>query len=556
MFIAGWLLGSFLSVEMFAVVSVLLILLVLCIESKEIKSLFFLLIIYICGFYSALSDQKSSIELPDNYYQINRILKHSDDRIEFIGQREFSVLVQCDLRDYQDVFLVSGDIVEIQSTNLPLTAPSHLETFNYIDYLLDLGIDSIQKCAPDQILVKARKASLGVLAQYIKHHIIHEILSNKVNGLNEKGLLLSLLIGDKSFVKADTKELYKNSGVIHVLAISGMHVGIVYLVLFFIVRKVFRMNKWMSFFLIVVLLGVYILISGSSPSVVRSSLFLLMVQLGSLLHSKTDSLNLIFGVALLMLFYNSELFFEIGFQLSFCAVLGILITLGRFKKKFKYKITTIVITLLKVNIGAFLFTLPLISFHFGVINFTSIWASFIVVPIIGLVLYLGLMFLVFCKVEAIGDAIIWAVIRVIQMVQYVLENIVEISFLQLEYKMNLVSLLFFYGFLLFVFTSRKLFLGLSVLFIVSSCFFVPAHSVTVLDRKSETELLINNVLYHLGKNDTLFIDDEYFVLINNSSSDVKNEKEGGKAVFFDPSGTEMNVDSTGVENYRKFTLDF
>lgn len=150
-----------------------------------------------------------------------------------------------------------------------------------------------------------------------------------------QGLAQAILLGDKTNLDLETKNAFANAGAIHVLAVSGLHVGIIAYLLNAIFQVLFKGNKRkFGIVLIVLILWMYALITGFSPSVTRAVL-MFSVLIGAQLFSKNyNSINSLAFAALILLLWNPLYLFDPGFQLSFLAMLGIFLVYRKLENLF------------------------------------------------------------------------------------------------------------------------------------------------------------------------------------------------------------------------------
>ncbi len=336
------------------------------------------------------------VSLPSKCFKIERIVKENKEKIVFVAKGKSNVLFTLNITEKDMGFYHANDLIEYKGRLMPLPAPKSLNGFIYADYLCKTGVDSIAYPKSFPRLVYRDSLSIHSYTSRFKKSITSYLLNfSKITDFT-KGFMIALLTGDKSFLDKKGYNLFRESGVIHVLAVSGLHVGILYATLYFLFSKILRLHAKMVFHIIAVLLIGYAFISGLSPSVIRAVIMFTLIQFGKSYQKTTNTLNIVFSSAFLMLFYEPSLMFDIGFQLSYSAVIGIVFIMqySGLKRLVKNKYFSLLWNLVLVNFAAFLFTTPVIAYHFGVINFTSIWASLLVVPIITLVMYLGLLLLV------------------------------------------------------------------------------------------------------------------------------------------------------------------
>ncbi len=195
------------------------------------------------------------------------------------------------------------------------------------------------------------------------------------------GVVNALLLGNKLNLDTETKQVFTDVGGMHVLAVSGLHVGFIVLFFNLIFKRLkrFKYGKIMYFILLSFTLVVFSFIVGNTSSVVRSVFMFLLFITSTLLQKKNNSLNILFFCAFVLLVINPYNLFDIGFQLSFLAVLGIIIFYPFLEKLFLPK--NIVLKFLwqlnLVSLSAQVFTFPLIIFYFHQFTFLFFISNYI-----------------------------------------------------------------------------------------------------------------------------------------------------------------------------------
>jgi len=178
----------------------------------------------------------------------------------------------------------------------------------------------------------------------------------------------AVIFGDRYNIDEETKKIFKNSGLIHLLAISGLHVGILISILLILFYPLKREIKYLLTIFIITLFPIF---TGLKIPVVRASLMGILFLLSKIKNFKINSLNILFFVGTAVLIFNPKALFSPSFQLSFIAVLGILLFVEKHKLKvnnfYQYLIIGIVI-----SIVATLFTTPVLIYHFGKFSPVSI----------------------------------------------------------------------------------------------------------------------------------------------------------------------------------------
>lgn len=183
------------------------------------------------------------------------------------------------------------------------------------------------------------------------------------------GLLKAMVLGRRDDLGADLLNSYITAGAVHVLAVSGLHVGVFFLLVSWILKslKKNRWGKWLYLLLIILLLSAYAVITGLSPSVVRASLMCVTFALSQTFTRQHHGINTLAISAFLILLFDPLALFSVGFQLSYAAVLGIILFYPLFKNYYETDILLLrwlwQITLVSLSAQVFTFPLSIYYFH-------------------------------------------------------------------------------------------------------------------------------------------------------------------------------------------------
>lgn len=147
---------------------------------------------------------------------------------------------------------------------------------------------------------------------------------NSLFGGQEGAVLSAIVLGDKSHLTDEIRNSFMNTGAMHVLAVSGLHVGLILYLLLFIAERFSKFISRRSALIgILIFLWIYAVITGLSPSVVRAVFMFSMLSVSQLISREYDSINILFFTAFCLLLYEPLYLYDIGFQLSYLAMLGI-----------------------------------------------------------------------------------------------------------------------------------------------------------------------------------------------------------------------------------------
>ena len=233
-----------------------------------------------------------------------------------------------------------------------------------------------------------------------------ELRNQLVNTLSDKGLgqqelavVSAMTLGDKSLIDKDLKNDYSRSGASHVLALSGLHLGIIYFVFSFMTarwrRRYYHWSRPVSEGLILITMWSYVVLVGMSPSVVRAAIMMTVYSLLSLQNRNRSSLNALAFTAIIMLVADPMILFNISFQLSFVAVAFILLYQGRIYSLIPSSTHPIVKwcwRFLSVSLAAQLGVAPLTAYYFHQISSYFLLSSLVVMVFTPLIIYLSLLF--------------------------------------------------------------------------------------------------------------------------------------------------------------------
>lgn len=234
------------------------------------------------------------------------------------------------------------------------------------------------------ITEKIRLFSMDKSAQYFRNE-------------TARGIVLQMLLGIRADLDADTKEAFRNTGVMHILAVSGLHVGIIYLVLAGIAGFFFRRGSPARIVAVVVVLGMvwfYAVLAGFRPSVVRAALMLSFVAVGGLFKRRVPLLNSLSAAALLNLLWRPADLFDLGFMLSYAAVGGIALLYRPVYALWKAPSSLNRLwELTCLSLSAQAGTLGITLVYFGQFPLFFILANWVAVPAAGIIIYSALAFL-------------------------------------------------------------------------------------------------------------------------------------------------------------------
>lgn len=281
---------------------------------------------------------------------------------------------------------------------MPFKAPDNPGMFNYPQYLLRHGFSFMGYVDPQSVVMGSGvRHGLAVGVARLKDAIVNIFSIRGVDALH-LGLLQSFFLGDKSELDPIVKRAFMNSGTMHLLAVSGMHVGIIYL-LILKAFSAFDRKGWrlFRFSAIILSLWMYGVLTGLSPSVLRAIVMMTVLETGRTFQRETSILNLLVVAMFTILLIDPFSIYSAGLWLSFSAVCGIVFLYPVFNRvchpsfpPFRW-----IWSLVAVSVAAQIGTLPFSLYYFHAFPVYFLLNNLILVPLLAPVLFLCLLLLAF-----------------------------------------------------------------------------------------------------------------------------------------------------------------
>ena len=286
----------------------------------------------------------------------------------------------------------------IYTTALPLVdvkKPLNPDQFSYKDYLEKQQVHYQLYADHTNLLQLQNKThTLFGYAAKLRNHINSKL--NPYQYTNDQlSIINALILGQRQNITKEVYDNYTNAGAIHILAVSGLHVGIILLILNLVFKPIERLKngKFYKTLILVILLWTYALIAGGSASIIRATTMFSIVAIGINLKRPTNIYNTLAVSVFILLLIKPNFLFDVGFQLSYAAVIAIVSFQPILEKLWtpKYKIVTLLWQTLTVTVSAQFGIIPISLYYFH--QFPSLfWLSnLIVIPFLSIILGLGLL---------------------------------------------------------------------------------------------------------------------------------------------------------------------
>jgi len=282
-----------------------------------------------------------------------------------------------------------------------------------------------------------------------------------------KGFAEALLVGYRNNLNTEIVDSFSKTGTLHVLAVSGLHVGIIFLILSNLgkVFSNFRYESILKSMLVIVGIWAYAFVTGMSPSVQRAAIMFSVVQLSVIFKRKPNIYNSIFASAFLILLVNPLLIVSVSFQLSYTAVLGIVYFQPKIRHWYlpKTKVTKYIWELIAVSLAAQIATFPLGIFYFYQFPLYFLLSNLVVIPVIFIVMLALITSVSFFWIPILGSVIVWVTSLSIEFILWTVRTMQALPYSSFEHlyitPLQLVLIyLFILGLTMWLYSARKSYL--------------------------------------------------------------------------------------------------
>ncbi|MBK5272001.1 MAG: ComEC family competence protein [Bacteroidia bacterium] len=313
--------------------------------------------------------------------------------------------------DYGSQIIFKKSLQEIKNSGNP-------GGFDYKRYSLFHGITHQVYLKPGEFsILKEKKEKWLNKFLFNTREKVLDILRRNIKRDKERGLAEALLIGYKNDLDQALVQSYTNTGVVHIIAISGLHLGLIYWLLLQLFKPLKKRKnlKWLRPILIIAGLWLFSLLVGAQASVLRSAVMFTCIIFGASFNKKASIYNTIALSAFFLLCYNPYWLWDVGFQLSYAAVLSIIIFVRPIYNWFYFpnKLIDFIWKLNSVTLAAQILTVPLSIYHFHQFPNYFILTNFVAVPLASLILLSEIFLCIFSFIAPVamltGKLLTWLI---------------------------------------------------------------------------------------------------------------------------------------------------
>ena len=420
--------------------------------------------------------------------------------------------------------LLPGDLIILNPSLKNIETAKNPEEFDYKQYLtFHLILKQAYLQAGEWEKLNGNTSVIDQIKRFRTHLV--KVIEKSSLSYSQKAIVEALTLGYKGNLDAQIKSKFSTTGTMHLLAVSGLHVGIIFIILNYLLFP-FSNNKLkiIKFVIVITLLWSYAILSGLSPSVTRATLMFSLIQIGTLFKRKPNVYNIIAVSAFIIELANPFVINEIGFWLSYSAVIGILILYKPLydiifiptHKNFIYNILDKIWSLICVSLAAQIATFPFTVYFFHNFPVYFLIANLIVIPIVPFIMYFSLGMFVFDWQPAIFKFFSNLTAHSISFMEYVLLHISKFPYSILDnlhistIQFTLLILMIIAFILFFSYKQSKAFLIL--LFLLA--LFITDNIIQINNGKGRKVFVAYNIRGYsaynfIDGNDNLFFTDFY-----------------------------------------------
>lgn len=312
--------------------------------------------------------------------------------VKQINQEEFSGKLLFCIKKSTFIIPKIGNELLVFDQIQEIPKPKNKFQFDYQKFLFYK--DVLGQCYSEskQFKIIDYQKNIYSISNEVRTKIIHSFKKQNISK-GSLAIIKALLLGEKQDIDKDMYQSYFKSGAVHVLAISGLHIGIVLMFLITVLKplKYIKNGNNITIILVLLILWSFAVVSGLSASVVRAVTMYSFVAFALFLNRKSNIINSLWVSMFVLLVIYPKFLFDVGFQLSYLAVFSIVYLQPILKKSYrpKYKITRYFYDLLTVSVAAQLGVMPLSIYYFHQFPGLFFITNLLVIPIITAVLFLG-----------------------------------------------------------------------------------------------------------------------------------------------------------------------
>jgi len=388
------------------------------------------------GHFSKQPAQKLLVRINNEPQLKNGLIRFTATVIANINQKQptpTTGTLMISIKDSAATRLNYGDELLIPCKYSPIDPPFNPAEFNYKKHLAHQNIYYQEFLYPGQYrLVQSHAGNMFIANALTLRRQMVEKLKKQMHDPNAIAVASTLILGYKADLSEDVLQAYSKTGTIHVLSVSGAHVAIIWALLTFMLGFLNRLKhgRLIKAIIIIPIIWYYAMLTGFSPAVCRAAVMISTVIIGKTYSRYINNLNILAISAFILLLYNPLLITDVGFQLSYLAVTGLVVLQPVvyawfiFNNKWIDKLWA----LCSVSIAAQVITFPLSAFYFHQFPVYFLFSNLLIVIPTAVIMYSGIFYLLLPSIPFISALLAWILEKTIMFMNLVMAWVEHLPF--------------------------------------------------------------------------------------------------------------------------------
>ena len=379
------------------------------------------------------------------YYRAEAEIVYANDSIaeNLIG---YNVLLNL----YTDSLVDTPQLCDRYLINTKILRPNNggLDGFDYGKYLARNGLCGVAYLYGNNIKYLSTEQPSGFIQRsyLLRDKLIYQLESVGLKG-SQLAIISAITLGEKGLLSNDVRDTFSAAGVSHILVVSGMHVGFIFLIIMWLMSIMSHRCKWIVVVLGLIVLWSYALLTGLAPSVVRATFMFSMMLLFRVMGEKYRIKHALCLSATILILINPNVLFNVGFQLSYLAVIGIVYLYPLLYKQIsilKSRPLRWIFSSIAVTLSAQIFTLPIVIYNFNQFPIYFILSNLFVTAFAPFLFLGGITLLPLSYIPYLGVGAGWLMNYVVMIFEYIIHLIVAIPFSTIKIYLSLLEVICLY----------------------------------------------------------------------------------------------------------------
>lgn len=395
--------------------------------------------------HSYIVELKTTPITKGSYYRAEAEIIYASDSI---GENLIGHNVLLNL--YTDSLLNTPRLCDRYLINTKILRPNNggLDGFDYGKYLARNGLCGVAYLYGNNIKYLSTEQPSGFIQ---RSYLFRDKLIRQLESIGLKGSQLAIIsaitLGEKGLLSNGVRDTFSAAGVSHILVVSGMHVGFIFLIIMWLMSIMSHRHRWIVVVLGLIVLWSYALLTGLAPSVVRATFMFSMMLLFRVMGEKYSVKHALCLSATILILINPNVLFNVGFQLSYLAVCGIVYFYPLLYKRIstlKSRPLRWILSSVAVTLSAQIFTLPIVIYNFNQFPIYFILSNLFVTTFAPFLFLGGMALLPLSYIPFLGIGVGWLMNYVVMIFEYIIHLIVAIPFSTIKIYLSLLEVICLY----------------------------------------------------------------------------------------------------------------